>query len=77
MALTAMAFSLMFSFQHAFQLMGEHHETHVARDLHDHPAVMSHKIGTEPLEVSVRVLCLSCRHYLDGCVYFLTAFASI
>ena len=52
LAAIAMIFSIGFSFQHAFQLMGEHHEKHIAQEIHDHPAMMSHKIGTEPLEVS-------------------------
>lgn len=49
--LAAVALSLVLSFQHVFQLVEEHNEAHVARDLHDHPYVMSHKVGTEPLEV--------------------------
>ncbi|KAG7374248.1 hypothetical protein IV203_013343 [Nitzschia inconspicua] len=49
-AAMVMVFFLVFSFQHTFKLMEEHHERHVARDLNDHPSIMSHKVGTEPLE---------------------------
>ena len=53
MALLSMTIFLAISFRHAFRLMGEHHDTHVARKVEDHPVMMSHKIGTEPLQVSV------------------------
>jgi len=48
----ALIFCLGFSFQHAFRLMeGEHHDQYVAKKLEDHPVMLAHKIGTEPLEV--------------------------
>jgi hypothetical protein len=54
----AMALCLVFSFQYTFLLMGEDHESHVAQLANDHPAMVSHKIGTEPLEVSTQKLCV-------------------
>jgi hypothetical protein len=32
-------------------MMGEHHEKHVAQVVEDHPAMKSHTVGTEPLQV--------------------------
>jgi hypothetical protein len=50
-AMMTMVLCLIFSFQHTFQLMGAHHQVHVPQRVHDHPAMVSHNIGTEPLEV--------------------------
>jgi hypothetical protein len=35
--------------------MGDHHDTHVAKIVEDHPVLGTHKIGTEPLEVRMGV----------------------
>jgi hypothetical protein len=34
--------------------MGEHHDKHIAQEIQDHPAMVAHSLGTEPLEVRKR-----------------------
>ena len=51
--LMAMMLCLGVTFIHVGHLMGEHHDKHVPQDVEDHPAMASHSVGTEPLDVRV------------------------
>jgi hypothetical protein len=51
----AMILCLGVTFFKVSKLMGEHHDKHVAQVAEDHPAMKSHSIGTEPLQVRTKI----------------------